>query len=78
MSALAAARQLLADAIGLDDSAIPGDARIGSFERWDSLAHMRLLSAVEERLGHQLDPDNIARIESLSDIEAVLRAAGVE
>jgi acyl carrier protein len=77
MSALAAAKQLLADAVGLEDSAIPGDARIGAFERWDSLAHMRLLIAVEKRLGHELEPDDIARIESLADIEALLQNARI-
>jgi acyl carrier protein len=77
MSARAAAKRLLADAVGIEDSAIPADAQIGSFEQWDSLAHMRLLLAVEERLGHELDPDDIARIESLADIEALLRTAGI-
>jgi len=77
MTALGVAKRLLADAVGMEDSAIPEAPRVGSFERWDSLAHMRLLLALEERLGHELDSDVIARIESLSDIEALLKTAGV-
>ena len=35
---------------------IPDDVRIGTFERWDSLAHLRLVLAIEQKIGRQLDP----------------------
>lgn len=66
------ARRLLADAVHADADAIPEDARIGKFERWDSLAHLRLLLAIEENLGRRLDPDEAVRIESLADVAAIL------
>jgi len=72
MSASAAAKQLLAEALHAGVDAIPDDACIGAFERWDSLAHLRLLLAIEERLGRRLDPDEAVRIESLADVAAVL------
>jgi acyl carrier protein len=72
MSALANAKLLLADAVYAGADAIPDAARIGVFERWDSLAHVRLLLAIEERLGHRLDPDEVMRIESLADVAAIL------
>ena len=73
MSAAILAKRLLADAAGLDEAAIPEDARVGSFEQWESLVHMRLLLAVEEHLGRELDPDEVAGIESLAEIEALLQ-----
>lgn len=70
-----AARRLLADAVQADTGAIPEDARIGAFERWDSLAHMHLLLGIEEKLGRRLDPDEAARIECLTDIAVLLDQA---
>ncbi|HLQ90522.1 MAG TPA: hypothetical protein VK148_10850 [Xanthobacteraceae bacterium] len=73
MTDLLQARQLLADAITVEIDVVPDNARIGHFERWDSLVHMRLLLSVEKRIGRQLDPDEAVRVECLSDIAALLK-----
>jgi acyl carrier protein len=62
------ARKLLADAIHADIADVPQDARIGSFARWDSLAHMHLLLSIEKHIGRQLNPDEAVQIESLADV----------
>jgi len=72
MTAMVLARRLLADATVADLAVIPDDARIGNFERWDSLAHMRLILAVEHHIGRQLEPDEIVRIETLADVATLL------
>lgn len=72
MSGLAGAKKLLAEAIHADTAAIPDGARIGGFARWDSLAHLRLILALEEKIGRQLDPDEAVRIESLQDVAVLL------
>jgi acyl carrier protein len=41
-------------------------------EQWDSLAHLRLLLAIEAKIGRLLDPDEIMRIETLDDVVALL------
>ncbi|HZT24240.1 MAG TPA: acyl carrier protein [Pseudolabrys sp.] len=69
------AKQLLADALNCDAALISGDVRIGQFERWDSLAHLRLILAIEQELGRELDPDEAVRIEGLADIATLLGAA---
>jgi acyl carrier protein len=51
---------------------IPTDARIGIFERWDSLAHMRLILALEQQIGRLLDPDEAITVESLDDVARLL------
>jgi acyl carrier protein len=51
---------------------ISDDVRIGTFERWDSLAHLRLVLAIEQKIGRQLDPDEAVRIESLTDVAALI------
>jgi acyl carrier protein len=75
MSARHQAKTLLAEAANCDPATIPDDVRIGRFERWDSLAHLRLVLGIEERIGRELDPDEAVRIESLSDIAALLAPA---
>jgi acyl carrier protein len=66
------AKALLAEAANV--STVPDNARIGSFEPWDSLAHLRLILALEQHICRQLDPDEAIRIESLDDIARLLNA----
>jgi acyl carrier protein len=71
------AKELLAEAANCDSAMIADDVRIGRFERWDSLAHLRLVLAIEQQIGRQLDPDEAVRIESLADVAALLAPAGL-
>jgi acyl carrier protein len=66
------AKILLAAAANCEPSAVSDDARIGRFDRWDSLAHLRLLLAIEGEIGRPLDPDEAVQIETLADIIALL------
>jgi acyl carrier protein len=75
MSNTLQAKKLLAEATNCDAAIIPDDVRIGRFERWDSLAHLRLVLAIEALIGRQLDPDESIRIETLADIAAQLPSA---
>jgi acyl carrier protein len=68
------ARCMLATVLDLADDAIPDSARLGDPEAWDSLAHLRLILALEATLGRELDPEQIVGIECLDDIAAILRA----
>jgi acyl carrier protein len=43
-----------------------------SCARWDSLNHLRLIMAVEEEFGVRLEPDEIANIASLADLQTML------
>jgi len=62
------ATELLATALMIQPEAVPRDARLGSIEQWDSLAHARLLLALEEKLSRQLTTGEAVAIESLDDI----------
>ncbi len=66
------ARNLLASATEMNPEDVPDDAAIKRLKNWDSLAHMRLILALEEHIGSQLAPDVVVAIGSLSDIAAVL------
>ena len=62
MSAHDAATKLLADALMLGERDVPADARLGRLEQWDSLAHARLLLALEEKLRRQLTTDEAVAV----------------
>ena len=74
MGELTRAKTLLADATGVDVAAVPESARIGRFEPWDSLAHMRLILAIEERIGRMLDPNETIQIDCLDDVARLLNS----
>lgn len=66
------ARSLLSQALELPATAIGDDAAIGALEAWDSLAHLRLVQAVESEIGRALEPDAIYAIGSLADLAKLL------
>ena len=66
------ARQLLAGVLAMEAADIADDAGIGGLAGWDSLAHMRLIMALEAHMGTPLSPGNVVAIGSLQDIATVL------
>jgi len=71
-SAQAEATRLLAEALQIEQSEISDDTAIGATERWDSLAHMRLMLALEELLGKQIETDDMLSIERHGDVVTYL------
>jgi len=68
------ARGLLADALELEPGEIGDDASMDTVGAWTSLGHMRLVLALEQTLGRELDPASIVEIETLKDIETLLQS----
>ena len=67
-AAFLSAKGLLAEATHYDPKDIPDTASVDTWGAWDSLSHVRLLMAIEEHLGKELNPDIIVDIYSVSDI----------
>jgi acyl carrier protein len=74
MNAVSQARILLAEAANCDPATIPDDVRLGQFELWDSLSHLRLVLGIEQRLSRQLDPEEAVGIETLADIARLVES----
>lgn len=70
--ARALAIEIVGGALGIAADRLPADAAIGRSERWDSLAHVRIILAIEECLSRQLAPDEVVAIADLADIERLL------
>ena len=70
------ARDLLADALDLESGEIGDDASIDTVGGWTSLGHMRVILALEQALGHELDAASIVEIATVKDIESILQSGG--
>ena len=69
---LEGARDVLAVALEMTADQVDDSARMGDPEAWDSLAHLRLILAIEEKLGRELGAEQIFGIECLADVANLL------
>jgi acyl carrier protein len=69
---LLVAKTLLAEATGQSVQEIPDNASIHTMPAWDSLVHMRVILALETKIGHELDPEAVMEITSLEDLASCL------
>lgn len=49
---------------------------VGSIPQWDSLAHLSLISGIEEAFGIAFDVDELFEVETLADFVALLEKEG--
>lgn len=70
--ARARAATLLAEALMLEPDEIGPETSLAETEAWDSLAHMRLILALEAVLERPLEAEEIVGIEAAGDVEALL------
>jgi acyl carrier protein len=66
------AGQVLAEALQIDVSEVNQEMALGVTERWDSLAHMRLIMALEEQLGRPIETEEMLSVEDIPSIQALL------
>jgi citrate synthase len=68
-------KALLADALAIPSlTGIPDDAQLDVFSRWDSLAHIQVMMALEQRFTIELTPELILELTSLPKIVAYLQS----
>lgn len=70
--------EILAPVFELGDRTLTLTSGPEDVEKWDSLNHLNMVAAIEERLGVSMSGQEIASIYSVADLIAVLRAHGVE
>jgi len=66
------ARRLVAEAVERPVGEVPADAAIGTLPAWDSLAHIRIIMALETAVGKPLSTDAIVDLRSLEDVANIL------
>jgi len=50
----------------------------GALESWDSVAHIRLLAAIEREYSVRLEAEEFAEAATVAELRALLRRKGVE
>jgi len=67
------AHELMAEAFGLPASDITADMAISTTPQWDSIAHTRLILALEAEIGRQLGAEEIFAIATAADVGRVIQ-----
>ncbi|MGR6832888.1 acyl carrier protein [Aliivibrio wodanis] len=66
-------KELIANILGVSLDVVQDELAVGDIPEWDSLAHMRIIAALESDLGVVLDIEQTLEIEDVEDIiDAVL------
>jgi acyl carrier protein len=71
-------RQLMADVFGVDIAEITEEASIDTIEAWDSVRHLNLVLALEERFGMSFTEQETVEILNYELIRVILRDHGVD
>ncbi len=61
-------KELIANTLGVSLEVIQDELAIGDIPEWDSLGHMKLITALESELGISLDIEQVLEIEDVEDI----------
>ena len=65
-------RAIMAEVLRLPEDRIGADAAIGTMPNWDSTAHMRMMIALEDAFGIDLDESRMVAMTSFAAIRDVV------
>jgi acyl carrier protein len=68
-------RECIIEALKLRGEEYRPDLRIGDVEQWDSVAHLDLMSEIEQEFGVRFDLDEITTLTSLPELLSRLEKA---
>jgi acyl carrier protein len=66
---------LIAEVLGIDIGRVKEDLAFGELPEWDSLNHVNLMLALEERLGVRIGPEQIVELTSVAVIDEFARSS---
>jgi acyl carrier protein len=69
-------RDILADILEVSPDEVTPDLGVGTIESWDSFRHLQAILAIEGEYGVQFDPQRIAELTTVAQIQAELEAKG--
>jgi len=70
--------QIFASSLGISQSQISDSLEYNTIKEWNSLAHMALVSAIENEFELMLDTDDIINMSSVGKAKTILNKYGVE
>jgi acyl carrier protein len=70
-------RDLIAEILDLDPAQVVAHMRRSDTEAWDSLTHLRLVTAIESAFGAKFTMDEIANLQTPAELQRTLARCGV-
>ena len=64
--------ELLRSVLDLGPGPVPPDLSRSSLERWDSINHLKLITALEAEYGIEMAMSDVAEIKNVADIERMI------
>jgi acyl carrier protein len=65
-------RNVASDIFGIPSEKITAESSPETIENWDSMQHLNLVLAVEEKFGVQLDPEDIEQMKNIGAVVALI------
>jgi acyl carrier protein len=65
-------RAIASDVFGVPVDRLSAGSSPESVENWDSMQHLNLVLAIEEKFGIQLDPDEIEQMKNIGAVAALV------
>lgn len=66
-----------ASVLGIDRARVTDDLTYGSIKEWDSVAHMTLISALEQEYNVMIETDDVIDMSSVGVAKSIMRKYGV-
>jgi acyl carrier protein len=65
-------RRIASDIFGVRADTITAESSPETIETWDSMQHLNLVLAIEEKFGVQLEPEDIERMKNIGAVAALV------
>ena len=65
-------RNIASDIFGVPADKITAQSSPETIENWDSMQHLNLVLAIEEKFGVQLEPENIEQMNSIGAVATLV------
>ncbi len=71
-SAFDQVRSVASDIFGIPADRITAESSPETIENWDSMQHLNLVLAIEEKFGVQLEPEDIEQMKNIGAVAALV------
>jgi len=65
-------RNIASDIFGVPATKITAESSPETIENWESMQHLNLVLAIEEKFGVQLDPEDIEEMQNIGAVAALV------
>jgi acyl carrier protein len=69
-------RSVILGALGLDEYPMEEQTLASEVPGWDSLSHIRVLTAVEDAFGVRFERREVMRLKNIGELDALVRSKG--